>query len=83
MTSYDEPVYATGGVIHSCLPNLPASVPRSSTQALVTASLPYPKILASQGLEAAVEKSAVLKRGVNTWDGEIRHPGVLKAFSTL
>ncbi|MDT8376440.1 MAG: alanine dehydrogenase [Mariprofundaceae bacterium] len=83
VTSYDEPVYATGGVIHSCLPNLPASVPRSSTQALVAASLPYLKTLANQGLERAVEKSAVLKRGVNTWDGEICHSGVLKAFSAL
>jgi alanine dehydrogenase len=82
VTSYDEPVYATSGVIHSCLPNLPASVPRSSTQALVAASLPYLKILANEGLEGAVEKSAALKRGVNTWDGDIRHSGVLKAFST-
>ncbi|MFC1567858.1 alanine dehydrogenase [Pseudomonadota bacterium] len=81
VTSYDEPVYATSGVIHSCLPNLPAAVPRSSTQALVAASLPYLKLLADEGLEAAVEKSAALKKGVNTWDGEIRHSGVLKAFS--
>jgi alanine dehydrogenase len=82
VTSYDEPVYAAGGVIHSCLPNLPAAVPRSSTQALVEASLPYLKLLADEGLEGAIEKSAALKRGVNTWDGEIRHSGVLKAFST-
>lgn len=80
VTSYDEPVYAVAGVIHSCLPNLPAAVPRSSTQALVAASLPYLKILAKEGLEAALEKCAALKRGVNTWDGEIRHTGVLKAF---
>jgi alanine dehydrogenase len=82
VTSYDEPVYAAGGVIHSCLPNLPAAVPRSSTQALVAASLPYLKLLADEGMEGAIEKSAALKRGVNTWDGEIRHSGVLKAFST-
>jgi len=81
VTSYDEPVYATGGVIHCCLPNLPAAVPRSSTQALVSASLPYLKLLADEGLEAAVNRHADLKKGVNTWDGEIWHSGVLKAFS--
>lgn len=81
VTSYDDPVYEVDGVIHCCLPNLPAAVPRSSTQALAAASLPYLKILAEEGLEMAVEKSAALKSGVNTWDGEIRHSGVLKAFS--
>jgi len=81
VTSYDDPVYVIDGVIHSCLPNLPASVPRSSTQALAAASLTFVKVLASEGIEAAVENSVALGRGVNTWDGEIRHAGVLKAFS--
>ncbi len=81
VTSYDEPVYAVHGVIHSCLPNLPAAVPRSSTQALVAASLPYIKVLAEDGVERAVEANSALKRGINTWDGEIRHAGVLKSFT--
>jgi alanine dehydrogenase len=83
VTSYDDPVYAVGGVIHSCLPNLPAAVPRSSTQALVAESLPYLKTLAEEGVEDAMAKVEALRRGVNTWDGEIRHAGVLKAFSGL
>jgi len=81
VTSYDEPVYAVHGVIHSCLPNLPASVPRSSTQALVAASLPYLKLLAAEGIASAVDHHSALKRGINTWDGEIRHTGVLRAYS--
>jgi len=82
VTSYDEPVYAVHGVIHSCLPNLPAAVPRSSTQALVAASLPYLKELANRGVEAAIKANPALKRGINTWDGEIRHAGVRKAIAT-
>lgn len=80
VTSYDEPVYAVDGVIHSCLPNLPASVPRSSTQALVAASLPYLQWLADEGVEAAVANHPELQRGVNTWDGQILHHGVRKEF---
>jgi len=80
VTSYDEPVYAVHGVIHSCLPNLPAAVPRSSTQALVAASLPYLKELAELGMQGAINSNQALKRGVNTWDGEIMHPGVRRAF---
>lgn len=80
VTSYDEPVYAVHGVIHSCLPNLPAAVPRSSTQALVAASLPYLKLLADEGVEVAVDKHPELQRGINTWDGEIVHAGVRRSF---
>jgi len=80
VTSYDDPVYAVHGVIHSCLPNLPAAVPRSSTQALVAASLPYLKELADHGIEGAAAANGALRRGINTWSGEIRHPGVRKAF---
>ncbi len=80
VTSYDEPAYAVGGVIHSCLPNLPAAVPRSSTQALVAASLPYLKELASMGIDGVIQQEGALKRGVNSWDGEIIHAGVRKAF---
>jgi len=81
VTSYDDPAYAMHGVIHSCLPNLPAAVPRSSTQALVAASLPYLKLLADEGIEKAVAHYPDLSRGINTWDGEIRHAGVRKAFA--
>jgi len=80
VTTYDDPGYAVHGVIHSCLPNLPAAVPRSSTQALVAASLPFLAELADRGIEGAVAKNSALKRGINTWGGEIRHAGVRKAF---
>lgn len=83
VTSYDDPVYAVHGVIHSCLPNLPAAVPRSSTQALVAASLPYLLELAENGVAEAVARNSALRRGINTWDGEIRHPGVRRAFPGL
>jgi len=82
VTSYDEPVYAVHGVIHSCLPNLPAAVPRSSTQALVAASLPYLKELADRGIEVAVAANPALQRGINTRDGDIVHAGVKRAFGS-
>jgi len=83
VTSYDEPVYAVDGVIHCCLPNLPAAVPRSSTQALVAASFPYLRWLVDEGVETAVDKHPELRRGVNTWDGELVHAGVKRAFPSL
>jgi alanine dehydrogenase len=78
-TSYDEVVYVEAGVLHCCLPNLPAAVPVSATQALTHATLPYVRRLASRGVDA-VRDDAELVRGVNTWDGYVTHRGVAHAL---
>jgi len=78
-SSYDEPVYAEAGVLHCCLPNLPAAVPVSATQALTHATLPYVRHLANAGMDA-VREDAALARGVNTWDGHVTHRGVAHAL---
>ncbi len=80
VSSYADPTYEEGGVIHCCLPNLPASVPQSSTLALGKATFPYIKILAEQGLVEAVHTNPALAQGKNVWDGELCHAGVIKAL---
>jgi len=80
-TSYDEPTYEEEGVIHCCLPNLPASVAQSSTEALGFATFPYIKEMAALGLETAIAQNPALKLGVNTWDGTLQHEGVIKALA--
>ncbi len=78
-SSYDEPVYVEAGVLHCCLPNLPAAVPVSATQALTHATLPFVRHLANAGIDAAREDVA-LTRGVNTWDGHVMHRGLAHAL---
>jgi len=80
-TSYAEPVYVEAGVMHCCLPNLPAAVPVSATRALTHATLPWVKTLACEGVEAAVRTETPLRRGVNTWDGAVVHRGVARALN--
>ncbi len=84
-TTYAEPVYVEAGVLHCCLPNLPACVPLSATRALTHASLPFVQMLADQGVESAINGSlrgeGALARGVNTWDGHITHGGVAHALN--
>jgi len=83
-TSYAEPVYVEAGVLHCCLPNMPACVPLSATRALTHATFPFLKILADQGGDSAVreesESGRALARGVNTWDGHLTHAGVAHAL---
>ncbi|MDQ6965961.1 MAG: alanine dehydrogenase, partial [Mariprofundaceae bacterium] len=84
-TTYADPVYLEAGVLHCCLPNLPACVPLSATRALTHATFPFIQLLADEGIEAAVRGNAevniALARGVNTWDGHITHPGVAHAMN--
>jgi len=84
-TSYAEPVYIEAGVLHCCLPNLPACVPLSATRALTHATFPFVKLLADQGIASAIqgleEANISLRCGVNTWDGHITHAGVAHALN--
>lgn len=82
-TSYHAPTYIEEGVVHCCLPNLPAAVSVSSTQALTHATLPYILKLTEKGLEHAVSKDFGLAHGVNTWDGILKHQGVKKALASI
>ncbi len=55
---------------------MPAAVPHTSTLALTNATLPYLLDLANHGLHDAVARNPAIKEGVNTYQGEVTHPGV-------
>ncbi len=78
-TTHTEPVYFVDGVLHYCVSNMPAAVPRTSTFALTNATFPYLLELASQGLEAACERHPAIRYGVNTYNGYVTHRGVAES----
>jgi len=80
-TSHSDPVYDVGGVTHYCVTNMPGAVPRTSTQALTNATLPYVVALVTQGMERAVGRDATLAKGVNTYDGRCTEAPVASAFT--
>jgi alanine dehydrogenase len=67
-TSLDEPVYKEHGVIHYGVCNMPAQTPRTSTQALTAATLPYIVQLAEGGVSCALQNPE-LRYAVNTYRG--------------
>jgi alanine dehydrogenase len=79
-TSHARPVYTEEGVIHYCVPNIPGSVPMTSTYALTNVTLPYCRALARPDLAAALRADPALALGVNTWDGHITCRPVAQAF---
>jgi len=71
-TTYKDPTYQVDGVTHFCVTNMPGAVPRTSSQALSAAILPYVQQMARPDWE----QRQALSRGVNVRSGEIVHPAL-------
>ena len=81
-TSHTQPTYVEENVVHFGVPNMPGAVPWTATQALNNSTLPYVLRLANYGA-SALEKDAVLAKGLNVDNGKIIHPAVREVFSDL
>lgn len=79
-TTHLDPYYTEEGIVHYCVTNMPAAVPRTSTQALTAVTLPYLVSLARNGVEGALRSDPGLLAGLNTFRGMITCEGVAKAF---
>ena len=76
MTKLSDPTYVEERIVHYCVPNMPAQVARTATEALAAAALPYVRRLAGKGIEAALAADAGLAEGVMVWNGAIAHAGL-------
>jgi len=68
-TTHDNPTYERFGVVHYSVANMPGAVPRTSTLALESATLPYLVSLASKGVSRALLEDEALMKGLNTAKG--------------
>ena len=79
-TTHTNPTVTIHGVQHYAVGNMPGAVPFTSTEALVSVTLPYIVGIAGRGLEEAVTERPELLSGLNTVQGAVCHPGVAKAL---
>ena len=66
-------------MVHYCVANMPGAAPRTSSEALVHATLPFGLQLAGHGLDA-LAKNKHLAKGLNVLKGQITHPAVAEAL---
>jgi alanine dehydrogenase len=78
-TTHAEPTYVIDGVVHYCVANMPGAAPRTSSEALVHATLPFGLALADQGLDA-LKHDPHLAKGLNILGGKVTHPAVAQAL---
>jgi alanine dehydrogenase len=79
-TTHSHPTFTVDGVVHYCVSNMPGAVPRTSTFAMTSATLPYARKLAGLGMREAVRRDAALRSGVNTYQGHVTCEPVARAL---
>jgi alanine dehydrogenase len=72
-TTHSEPIYREEGVVHYCVPNMPAACARSASLALESALLPFAGALARGGVRAALKERPELVTGVQVAAGRVTH----------
>jgi len=77
-TSHDNPTYVEEGVIHYCVTNMTGAVPRTSTQGLSNATLPFVLALANKGWQQACRDDKHLLEGLNIHDGHVTYEAVAR-----
>ncbi|MHA6484991.1 alanine dehydrogenase [Paenibacillus sp. strain BS8-2] len=80
VTTHDDPTYNKFGVVHYAVANMPGAVPRTSTQALTNATLPYALLIANRGLRQAAADNAGIRSGINALDGRMTNKAAADAL---
>jgi alanine dehydrogenase len=70
-TSIAEPTYIEDGVVHYCVPNMPALVPRTSTMALTAETIKWIELIAEKGVAGAIKSSNPLEKSLTTLKGNL------------
>ncbi len=70
-TQHDRPTFVVDDVIHYCVPNVPGVVGRTATHAFLNAAWPHISMVVDEGIDAALEKSEALQRGVVLHEGKL------------
>jgi alanine dehydrogenase len=78
-TTHADPIYKVDEVIHYCVANIPGAVPRTSTQALTNATLPWVLRLAARGAHAMADEDVGFAMAINMDAGNLYNKPVAQA----
>ena len=75
-TTHAEPTYVVDGVVHYYVANMPGAVPRTSTYAINSVTLPYALALADSGPRKALLDNPNFLQGLNVSRGMVTYRAV-------
>ena len=79
-TTHGDPTYIVDEVVHYCVANMPGGVPRTSTLALNSATLPFLIKLANKGYKKALSEDKNFLAGLNVCQGQVTYKAVADVF---
>lgn len=79
-TTIEDPTFIFENVVHYCVPNMTANMPRTASDALTHAHLTYLEKIADEGLEKAIRNSSALARGTCMYRGAITQAAIADLF---
>lgn len=80
-TSHSAPIYIEEGVVHYCVPNMPAATARTASLALERAALPFVRKILAGDMDAELVTGIQVKNGKVTHEHLARDTG--RAYSRL
>jgi alanine dehydrogenase len=76
LTTLEHPTFTVHDVVHYCVPNMTANVPRTASRVLSNVALPHIRSLAGAGVAKALRESPGLAGAVYMYRGTLTHVGV-------
>ena len=80
-TTHAEPTYVEHGVVHYAVTNMPGAVPRSSTQAISAAVIPYVFDLFKEIPVMKLYSRQTFHGGINVQDGRLIHQALINQYA--
>ncbi len=80
-TTISHPTYIEEEVVHYCVPNMPALVPRTATRAFQNQVLPFIKDMLKYGVRETLRDHPYLRTGLNTFGGKVVRDTVAEVFA--
>lgn len=79
-TTHDDPIYISHGVVHYTVANVPGAVPKTSTDALTSATVRYAVEIANLGIVGAAVADNTVLTGINTYQGGLTSQAVAESL---
>ena len=79
-TTHSDPVFIKEGILHYCVPNIPAVVARTASRAMNNIVLPFVMSIARDGINETCRTNKTLASGIYIHDGKCTSKGVAEFF---
>lgn len=79
-TTIDDPTFVFADVVHYCVGNMTADIPRTASKTLTHAHIGFLEAIARRGLEEALRTNDALKRGTVMYQGTVTQDTIASLF---